>query len=277
MVQAPATVVTVGLVVAGDLASFGDAARASLGTSLERTLGCHAPWCLLTLRISPASVSVTAILTIPIAVDHRGSVVDDVPTPNSAVVSQSVSAAAATLVAQDVATISSTLGGVVDVLQALPVDVATGVTVPLAVAPPPPPLSPQDDDSSPDEPATHAAGIDVGFIGALVGAVLVLVAACILVRRHCSRSSGKVARSTKPSIVNVVSSTVRPSVVKRPGSRRSFSKIGKEEEHMAELSMAELPPPPPPEEHMAEVSMGELPPPPPPYPGDLEGRGGARN
>ena len=136
VVQKPATVVTVGLMLAGDVSSFTEAAKADLKNALKSACSCHEPMCFLTLRISSASVAVLAVLTIP--EDAAEASADGTTTTNSTAATLSVTAAATSLVAQDPATMSSSLGGIVDVVSAVPVQVAEGVTVPLVVAPPPP-------------------------------------------------------------------------------------------------------------------------------------------
>lgn len=130
VVDTPATVVELGLTVAGDVASFGTAQRDSLTESLKRTLNCHEPRCFITLYVSSGSVRVTARLIIPDAV---ASVPGSAATAATTVAA--VQAAANVLVTQPIDAISASLGVVVET--AAPVTV-TQATVPLAVAPPPP-------------------------------------------------------------------------------------------------------------------------------------------
>lgn len=65
VVPTPATVVEIRLTISRDLASFDDAARAGLASAIGTELNCHEPACILELRLSAASISVTALFTIP--------------------------------------------------------------------------------------------------------------------------------------------------------------------------------------------------------------------
>ena len=123
VVPVQATVIELGLTIAGDVASFDDTQKASLKETLKTELNClEKVWCFLEVRVSAAgSINVAAILTIP---DAAGG--------NATTVQQ----AATTLAAQPAASLSSSLGVSVEVTPS--VQVSTGVTVPLAVAPPPP-------------------------------------------------------------------------------------------------------------------------------------------
>ena len=129
--SAASTVVEVGLTVAGDVSSFGEAQQASLRTSLRQSLSCQEPACFLTLRVSAASVNVAAILAIP--EPPAGS--STAAAATAAATAAAVEAAATTLAAQPAAAISDSLG--VPVTAAAPVAIGHAV-VPIVVAPPPP-------------------------------------------------------------------------------------------------------------------------------------------
>ena len=118
-----ATVIEFDLTIAGDVASFDDVQKASLKESLKTELSClEKDGCFLEVRVSAAgSINVAATLTIP-----------DVTGGNATEVQQSAN----TLAAQPASSLSSRLGVSVEV--APTVQVSSGVTVPLAVAPPPP-------------------------------------------------------------------------------------------------------------------------------------------
>lgn len=132
----PSTVVELGFTVAGDLASFDEAAQTRLAGSLRGVLGCHEPVCKLSLRVAAGSVAVGVVLTIP-----------DAPsgTATGSTVATSVAAAASALVAQPPSSIATSLGASVEAASPT-VSVGTAV-VPLVVAPPPP--SPQVPPSTP--------------------------------------------------------------------------------------------------------------------------------
>ena len=149
MVQVRATVVSVGLRLAGDVASFGATAREALRTSLKSSLGCQEPACFLELRVQAGSISVTSILTIPeAAASSSGSVGAGPEQATPAATLAAVQAAAAALVTLPPAVISSSLG--VSVTSADPnVEARANVIVPLAVAPPPPSLPPSPLPSTP--------------------------------------------------------------------------------------------------------------------------------
>ena len=56
------------------MSTFGTAEQESLKTNLRSTLGCEEPACILALRVSPGSINVAAILTIPDApTDESGN------------------------------------------------------------------------------------------------------------------------------------------------------------------------------------------------------------
>lgn len=117
-----ATIVRLGLTLAGDVSSFNEAARTRLAAALREALECHQPECSLEIELSSASVHVDAALTMP-----------DVAVSPSTV--SAVTNAANTLVASSPSQLSRQLA--VTVLAATPVTVATGVPVAMAVAPPP--------------------------------------------------------------------------------------------------------------------------------------------
>ena len=153
VVDTPATVVELGLTVAGDAASFGTEQRESLTESLKRTLNCHEPRCFITLYVSSGSVLVTARLIIPDAV---ASVPGSAATAATTVAA--VQAAANVLVTQPINAISASLGVVVET--AAPVTV-TQATVPLAVAPPPPSPPPPSPSPPPLAPPSVAPPLPV--------------------------------------------------------------------------------------------------------------------
>ena len=123
VVPVEATVVELGLTIAGDVASFDDAQQATLAEALRTQLGCfERDGCFLEVRASAAaSVNVVAIMTIPDAAGGNAT---------------AIRRAATTLAAQPTASLSISLG--VSVVSTPSVQVSTSVTVPLAVAPPPP-------------------------------------------------------------------------------------------------------------------------------------------
>ena len=147
MVSVPASVVTVGLTIAGDLASFGPAQEASLKTSLRKELSCAEPACFLSVRLKAGSINVESSLTIPQAAAAGAAPgAGPIATTPSATLA-AVQAAANNLVTSPTAAISSALG--VAVTAADPaVSLQTDIVVPLAVAPPPP---------SPPPPPTHSS------------------------------------------------------------------------------------------------------------------------
>jgi hypothetical protein len=238
VVQTPATVVTVGLTLAGDVASFGPVQQADLKASLQTSLSCKEPACFLAIRLRAASISVETILTIPQAAAMG-------PTTSSATPSTTVAAvqaAANALVTSPPAAISSALG--VAVTSADPaVSTQSDVVVPLAVAPPPP--SPPPSVPSPSPPsvpplaALPTAPVDVvanldgsqaqsadsgsgngpsnGLVTAIVGGgagVVLLVLLVGVSYRYRSRWLGKHPRSaaaaskqTTATLVGVVSHT----------------------------------------------------------------------
>ena len=140
MVQVPATMVTVGLKLAGDVASFSRAQRDALRDSLKASLSCAEPACFLTLRIQAGSIDVEGLLTIPHEASATGA--NTAPATADSTVA-AVQAAATTLLSSPPATISSALS--VTVTSADPIiRTQANVVVPLAMGPPPPmpPLPP---------------------------------------------------------------------------------------------------------------------------------------
>ena len=164
-----ATVVTLGFTVAGEAEAFDDGARASLAAKLQESLHCHKPACLLELRISPASVQVTALLTIPEAIAGSSAAAAD------------VTAAATTLAASDPSSLSSTLG--VSVTATTAPTVQQGASVPLVVAPPPP--SPP-----PSQPGAVDTATFIAIAAIVAAACGVLLVAAVLYRRR-RRKSGR--------------------------------------------------------------------------------------
>lgn len=147
MVSVPASVVTVGLTIAGDLASFGPAQEASLKTSLRKELSCEEPACFLSVRLRAGSINVETSLTIPQPAAAAAAPGAAPIATNPSATLAAVQAAANNLVTSPTATISSALG--VAVTAADPaVSLQTDIVVPLAVAPPPP---------SPPPPPTHSS------------------------------------------------------------------------------------------------------------------------
>ena len=63
--QVPATIISLGLKLDGDIASFGPEQQGDLRSSLKTSLGCEEPACFLSLRAQPGSIDVETILTIP--------------------------------------------------------------------------------------------------------------------------------------------------------------------------------------------------------------------
>ena len=132
--QVQATVVSIGLKLAGDVATFTQAQRDSLRNSLRSSLSCQEPACFLTLRVQAGSINVDGILTIPQAPSAAA-----LATP--AVTIAAVQAAATTLVSSTPAAISSSLGLSVTSIDPN-VQTQADLVVPLAMAPPPPSLPP---------------------------------------------------------------------------------------------------------------------------------------
>ena len=124
IVTVVASVVTVGLTIAGGIEAFDEAAKTSLAASLQTSLGCYEPTCFLELRVAASSIQIDALLTIPDAVEGSSTATTD------------IAAAAVTLASTDSSTLSSTLG--VTVTATTPATVQQAVSVPIVVAPPPP-------------------------------------------------------------------------------------------------------------------------------------------
>jgi hypothetical protein len=143
IVEVTATVVSLGLTIGGDVASFGAAEQADLASNLRSTLSCVEPICILELRLSSAgSIVVDVVLTIPETSASSGA------TNTSA--AANVAAAAQTLVAAPASSLTASLG--VSVQGTTAPTVASGIAVPLVVAPPPPsppPPTPPPPDSPP--------------------------------------------------------------------------------------------------------------------------------
>ena len=140
MVQVRATVVSLGLTIAGDVASFGAAQQAALKASLRASTGCKEPACFLELRIQAGSIDVEGLLTIPREASATGANTDPAAADSTVA---AVQAAATTLLSSPPATISSALS--VTVTSADPIiRTQANVVVPLAMGPPPPmpPLPP---------------------------------------------------------------------------------------------------------------------------------------
>ena len=134
VVPVKATVVKLGLTIAGDVASFDDTQKASLKETLKTELNCkERDGCFLEVRVSAAgSINVEAVLTVPNAAGGNATAVQQ---------------AATMLATQPASSLSSSLGVSVEVTPS--VEVSVGVTVPLAVAPPPPSPPPASPPSSP--------------------------------------------------------------------------------------------------------------------------------
>ena len=147
VVQVPATIISLGLKLDGDIASFGPEQQGDLRSSLKTSLGCEEPACFLSLRAQPGSIDVETILTIP-----QQAALAAMATPSATVAA--VQAAANTLVTSTPAAVSSTLGVSVSSLDPA-IATRTNIVVPLAVAPPPPspPRSPPPT-PSPPSPST---------------------------------------------------------------------------------------------------------------------------
>ena len=129
VIETTATVVEIGLTIAGDVASFDESAQAALASNLRGVLECRLPACLLELRVAAAgSVSISAVLTIPTTTTTASATAADVVD------------AAADLTQLGIGTLSVELG--VAVLAAPSAVVAVAQEVAIVVAPPPPSLPP---------------------------------------------------------------------------------------------------------------------------------------
>ena len=236
MVSVPSTLVSVGLTIAGDLASFGTTQQDNLKASLRKELLCEEPTCFLSIVLSAGSINVQTRLAIP-----QSTIGTAVAGTSSTVAS--IQAAAATLVTSPPSTISSALG--VSVNAANPtVRVQAIVAVPLAVAPPPPlPPSPMEPFVMPLAPgtstsggsgqtlvndtlaaqaaaaATNAGGFPLGMVvGLAVGGGLVLVALLFTAlylrrvrRRPASLSSTTISKVSAVDVSSVPSTEKVPS------------------------------------------------------------------
>ena len=130
VVEALSTVIQLRLTLAADTASFNQDAIDDLTFALRAQLICHPPACSLELRLSPASIIVTAILTIP---EHS---LPTHPAQNATATIAATHAAASRLASQTTATLSTSLH--VDVMRVGPIEIAHSQLVPILVAPPPP-------------------------------------------------------------------------------------------------------------------------------------------
>ena len=125
IVEVTAAVIELSFTISGDVTDIDDAEEGRLKASMESSLSCFEPTCLLKLVISAGSVSVGAQLTIPDVGGGGG---------NAAAVS-AVSAAATSLTASSSA-LSGALG--VDATAVAAPVVVPSVAVAIVVAPPPP-------------------------------------------------------------------------------------------------------------------------------------------
>ena len=185
----PSTVITLGLTLGGDVASF-EAEREALSSTLMQALKCHTPSCLLEVRVAAAgSVNVEVLRTTPQPTNQPPhphphlpaptrtrtrtltltQVVLTIPEPSSEVgessTASSVEAAAFAMIAQPAAALSTSLG--VPVVAVDPsLQVANGVLVAIVVAPPPPtapqPAPPASPSSAEPTAAITLAGIAGG-------------------------------------------------------------------------------------------------------------------
>ena len=191
VVQTLATVITLGLTISGEVATFGEQAQDALKSALRSACNCYEPGCLLTLRLRPASIAVSAILTIP-----EASGATDTSGGNSTDLAASVTAAASALVAQDPSAISSALGDAADfffVVAAAPIEIATGRQVPLAVAPPPPPSLPGQLGGTQTEQTASQLASSSGLIAGLVaGSIAIALLVCsVVLFVYCKRRREK--------------------------------------------------------------------------------------
>jgi len=136
-----ATVISISLTLAGTVETFDTSAKASLKTSLQTTLNCYKPLCLMELIVSAGSLQVDVEMTIPqgeVGSGEAGGSDANAPSATAA----AIQAAAASLTALPPASISSQLAAAgatgVSVQSAAAPTVQVGVVIPLAVAPPPP-------------------------------------------------------------------------------------------------------------------------------------------
>ena len=138
IVTVVASVVTVGLTIAGSVEAFDAAAQTSLASMLQASLGCYEPLCFLELRVAASSIQVDALLTIPDLME------------GSSTATTRIATAATTLAATDSSTLSSALG--VTVTATIPPTLQQAVSVPIVVAPPPPSPPPSPLPTTPPSP-----------------------------------------------------------------------------------------------------------------------------
>jgi len=185
VVSSLSSVIYFGLIIAGNLESFSELRQQSLKTNIRKEVGCYEPNCIIGLRISSGSVIIQVTLTVPDTVVGGASF----PTPQTAT---TIEAAAVRLVSQSQNAVSSQLG--VTVEASVPVTVATGVSVPLIVAPPPPSLPPLQPPVSAATDGTDRAALGVGI--GLATAIIVIVS---LVTLYCYQRKLRFALRRKPS------------------------------------------------------------------------------
>ena len=203
LVATNATVVRLALTFAGALADYSATQITTLKNYLSVRLSCIAPTCVTILHLSAGSVVFDLRLTIP----NNG------PGNPSAAVAQA-NAAANVLAATPIATLSAELsaatGTQVNVVGIISVSVATGVLVPLVVAPPPPsPPPPSPSPPPPSNPpplAVETSGSIGIIIGVIVGVVLALVLALVFMRRRRTQTKSVTAKPTvaAPAVQNPV-------------------------------------------------------------------------
>jgi len=190
-----ASVVTVGLTIAGGIEAFDEAAQARLASTLRASLGCFEPVCFLELRVAAGSVQIDALLTIPNTGEGSGTAVTD------------IAAAATTLAATSSSALSRTLG--VTVTGTAAPTVQQAVPVPIVVAPPPP-SSPSLLPSLPSpllalSPplAPPSSGVDSTMIvlvaGGTAGGTLLFMLFVLMCRR-CRRNSTECMSLTAPRL-----------------------------------------------------------------------------
>ena len=126
-----ATIVEFGLTIAGDVSSFGEMEQERLANRLIDRLDCHAPKCILSLRIGSASISVDAVMTIP----STSSIAEDTVAR--------VRGTADDLLQQDKTQISTDLDVVVESV-ARQVSVVKREVIIVVAPPPPPPAADRD-------------------------------------------------------------------------------------------------------------------------------------
>jgi hypothetical protein len=139
VVSMPATMIQIRLNVSGDLTSFGPFRQQNITEALSDYFACYEPNCRIELRITAASVAITAIITIPDSVPAQAANVVDV---------------ANDFAHYPIGNVSNILG--VSVISPPVVSVKTGVVTPIAVAPPPPPAAPPEPPAPPMSPPPPA-------------------------------------------------------------------------------------------------------------------------